>query len=210
MKAVSLVALSSLVLLCTSVSFAGTLYRYKDLNGSVVMSTTIPPEIVPKGYEVLNQTGRVLEVVPPALTDEEIKARDDEKQKQARLQREREEQKLMDEKLLKQYGTPEVAVNILKRRISSIDAEVSSRLVSIELSKKAIVKNEESAADFQRNGRAIPERFTRQIEQAQEDIVTAQNLITGLNASREDLLEEYSLIIERLVIVTGNPAPAYP
>ena len=42
------------------------LYRYVDRHGVTVLDRQgVPPEYVGKGYEVLNQRGRVVQTVPP-------------------------------------------------------------------------------------------------------------------------------------------------
>lgn len=49
------------------------LYRYVDSRGVTVLDTQgVPPEYVAKGYQILNQQGRVIQTVPPAPTAEEI------------------------------------------------------------------------------------------------------------------------------------------
>ena len=80
------------------------MYRYKDDQGRTVMSATVPPEIVPKGYDVLNAQGRIIETVAPALTAEQIRARDEAIEREKREEEERKAQELADQKLLKQYG----------------------------------------------------------------------------------------------------------
>ena len=52
---------------------AAELYRYVDDKGVTVLSRQgVPPEFIGKGYEVLNDQGRVLRVIPPAPTPEEF------------------------------------------------------------------------------------------------------------------------------------------
>ena len=58
-------------------------YRYKNSQGVTVMDSSIPPEYVNGGYEILSIGGKVLKVVPPALD-----AKEAEQQRQARLARE--------------------------------------------------------------------------------------------------------------------------
>ena len=41
------------------------LYRYRDAKGMVVIDDAVPPQFARNGYEVLNSSGQVIEVVPP-------------------------------------------------------------------------------------------------------------------------------------------------
>ncbi len=132
-----------------SSAHAGIMYRYKDDHGRAVMAATVPPEIVHKGYEVLNAQGRVVEKVPPALTAEQIRARDEAIEKKKREEEARKAQEAEDQRLLKQYGSPQTVVNLLKRRLSEIDSVIVSRQASIVANKNAITENEELAANAQ-------------------------------------------------------------
>lgn len=192
-----------------SSAHAGIMYRYKDGQGRTVMAATVPPEIVPKGYEVLNAQGRVVEKVPPALTAEQIRARDEAIEKKAREEEARKAQEAADQKLLKQYGTPETVVNLLKRRLSEIDAVIVSREASIEASKSSIAENEERAAEAQRNGRKVPLRVTQELEKSRADIAKAQSVIFEKKTDRQAITKEFSAIIQRLEVLTGKKAPDY-
>src|SRR5688572_1775938 len=51
-------------------SWGKVVYRYKNAQGITVMDSSIPPEYVSKGYEILSLGGKILKVVPPALVGE--------------------------------------------------------------------------------------------------------------------------------------------
>jgi len=70
------------------------MYRFKDDQGQTVLSNTLPREARSKGYEILNNSGRVIEKVPPPPTEEEIA----ERKRQKELERKRREQKKRQEK----------------------------------------------------------------------------------------------------------------
>lgn len=188
---------------------AGIMYRYKDGQGRTVMAATVPPEIVPKGYEVLNAQGRVVETVPPALTAEQIRARDEAIEKKKNQEEARKAREAEDQRLLKQYGSPETVVNLLKRRLSEIDSVINSRQASITAAQKNIAENEELAADAQRNGRAVPTRVTQALEKARGDIAKGHNVILEKKNDRQRILKEFSATIQRLELLTGKKAPEY-
>lgn len=52
------------------------LYRYVNDKGVVVLDRQgVPPQYIGKGYQVLNDQGRVIRTVPPAPTAEELRQR---------------------------------------------------------------------------------------------------------------------------------------
>ena len=61
----------AILLTLTPLVEAKQLYRYRNAEGSVVVDYQVPAESVGGGYEILNDKGVVIEVVPPEPTAEE-------------------------------------------------------------------------------------------------------------------------------------------
>ena len=59
-------------LLWGSVAVPAELYRYQNESGITVVDWAIPAAFVTDGYEVLNDSGQVVRVVPPAKTETEL------------------------------------------------------------------------------------------------------------------------------------------
>jgi len=94
-----------------SLSFAD-IYRYTDEQGTVVLDRQgVPPQYVDKGYQVLNEHGRVIRVVPRAPTAEEIKQMQAE---QARREN--------DERLLRLYSSAEDVGRAKQSKLREFDA----------------------------------------------------------------------------------------
>lgn len=201
--------LAALLLWSLSSVGAGMLYRYKNDSGNTVMARTVPPHIVPKGYEVLNAKGRVVEVVAPAMTAAEKQSRDDRLAKEAREEQERLDRLEADRILLRQYSAPDDAVALLTRRLGEVDIVIQSRTGSIEVEQKNIAQLEEKAADFQRNGKSVPKIVMNQISAAQSDIEVSRSIIEEKRRSRAALVEEFDQIITRLETLTGKKATDY-
>lgn len=192
-------------LLCFSYSAsAGVFYRYTDESGHTVMARTVPPHIVPSGYEVLSDKGRVIDVVAPALTEAEKKARDDLLAEQEREEQARKDRLEADRRLLRQYSGPDDAVALMRRRIGEIDSVIESRRATIEVAKKNIGELEEKAANFQRNGKSVPKIVLDQIAAEHNDIEVSRSVIAEKLKSRGDLVDHFEGEIERLEQLTGK------
>jgi len=76
---------SSLLALLIAVASpaAAEWYRYVNEDGVVVLSESIPPSLVHKGYEVLGDDGKVKRVVARELTPAERAAREAEKPRES-------------------------------------------------------------------------------------------------------------------------------
>jgi len=203
--------LLSAAALTFSLEVSAQLYRYVDENGRTVMSAIVPPHIVPKGYDVLSGQGRLIERVPPALSEEQIRVRDAKIEAERLAEIARKEQVVKDQKLLKQYGSADSAVHILKRRLAEIDSVLVSRRAAIAAAEKSIVENEKRAAESQRNGKAVPKRVTDDIAKARADIENSRHIIAERQETYQQVVAEFSEIVRRLEIVAGKKATiSYP
>ena len=66
-----MVVFVSLLLALPATAGGGTYYRYTNELGNTVVDDNVPPEHVKSGYEVLNEKGVVIKVVPRELSPEE-------------------------------------------------------------------------------------------------------------------------------------------
>ena len=78
------------------------LYKYTNEDGVTVLESHIPARYVKNGYSILSLDGRILEVVPRALTEKEIRERDRKLKEQERLDAQRREKEIAD--LRDSYG----------------------------------------------------------------------------------------------------------
>jgi len=116
-----------------ALSLVGTaeaaMYRYTDENGRMVISNTIPQEATKRGYDILGNNGRVVETIPPAPTDEEIAAREAEKQRQKELAAQQEQ----DRQLLKRYSHPDQAVRAMYRKTRELEGLIQLKRGNISV-----------------------------------------------------------------------------
>jgi len=99
--------------ICPVLASAAELYRYVDERGVVVLDRHgVPPQHISRGYQVLNEQGRVVREVPPAPTAEEF----------ARLQAKK-ARDASDAQLLRLYASVEDVERAETRKL----AELASR-----------------------------------------------------------------------------------
>ena len=103
------------------------LYRYKNEDGVTVLDSHVPARYVKNGYAILSLDGRILEVVPRALTDEEIRERDRKLAEEERLERLRREKEIADENLMRLYSTPADVVRARDTKLSSINGFITTQ-----------------------------------------------------------------------------------
>jgi len=192
---VSLFSSSALLLgLClfTPCSLADV-YRYTDANGTIVLSRQgVPPEYVDGGYQVLNEQGRVIKVVPKAPSAEERK------QIQAKQQAEQAQRK-KDEKLLRLYTHPDDVERAKQGRLHEFDVLISQVEEQLDPLKKKLGVLYEKLAGTRRNGEALDnEALIQQINQLKAEQQRIQMLIIKHEASRREAEEDFNAERARL------------
>jgi hypothetical protein len=175
-------------LLLSGLASGVELYRYVNDKGVVVINRLgVPPEFIAKGYEVLNEQGRVLQVVPPAPSMEERK----------RLVAEQARAK-SDAQLRRLYSTPEDVERARERKLDELDGLISlskGNLLSLRTQQANL---QSQAADHERAGRPVPDQLLAKIDalkgEQQEQLLS----IKRYNDAREQYRLAFDVDRDRL------------
>lgn len=143
---------------------AAELYRYLDRNGILVIDRQgVPPEYAGKGYDVLNEQGRVIRKVAPALPAAELD----------RQARER-QQAVIDGQLRKLYSNVEDVDRAKARKLTELDGLMQIKKANLEAARQLQSQLMEQAAVQQRNGQALPADLQARLDAAAADQVRLQ------------------------------------
>jgi len=189
---------------------AGQLYRYKNEQGNAVLNHTIPAEFVSKGYDILNEKGRLLKTVPPALTTQEIRVRDAAREQEKLRLIAKQKQDIIDHELKQLYSHPNDAVRILQRRVLDIHSVIQIKTRQIENNKKQILSEESAAAQRQRKGLNVTDKMLGKIDAFKKDITHAKADMEELTSELSKVQKEFDAKIKRLEVITGKEATDYP
>lgn len=129
------------------------LYRYVDSRGVTVLDRQgVPPEYVARGYEVLNAQGRVVQVVPPAPSAEEIH------QAQAKKA-----QASADAQLLNLYSNVDDVDRAKARKLAELDALIALAQGNLKSLTDQQASLQGQAADQERAGKPVPQSLIDQM-----------------------------------------------
>ncbi|EHK71691.1 hypothetical protein PPL19_08406 [Pseudomonas psychrotolerans L19] len=143
---------------------AAELYRYLDRNGTLVIDRQgVPPEYAGKGYDVLNEQGRVIRKVAPALPAAELD----------RQARER-QQAVVDGQLRKLYSNVEDVDRAKARKLAELDGLMQIKKANLEATRQLQSQLMEQAAVQQRNGQALPADLQARLDAAAADQLRLQ------------------------------------
>ncbi|CAD5106292.1 DUF4124 domain-containing protein [Zestomonas carbonaria] len=169
------------------------LYRYVNDKGVVVLDRQgVPPQYIGKGYEVLNEQGRVIRVVPPAPSPEEMKRQLAEK---ARAR--------SDAQLLRLYSTPEDVERAKVRKLAELDGLISVANGNLQSLRTQQANLQSQAADHERAGREVPAHLVSQIENLKSEQTHTQQDIRRYQTARQQAEASFDADRARLAELLG-------
>jgi hypothetical protein len=178
-KQVNVTTLKALVLALT-VGFiheaSANTYRYIDDRGRTVHGSTVPPQFVKNGYEVLNDNGQVIQVVPRALSAEERAAQESVRAQQLAEEAALREQQEADSLLMRLYRSPEDIERKRDERVVLLDGQLTAVVAALVKLEAEVTTTQESIDRLTAAGNQIPPQTqeTLRIRQQERDRMLAQ------------------------------------
>lgn len=179
---------------------SGAMYRYRNANGQIVVSSTLPPDAVQRGYEVLDRQGNLIKEVEAGPSPEDLEAMRAQKEKMREQQRQKQE----DERLLRLYAGPDDAIRARDRQIEALRLNIGYSRNNIDQVEEKLSEEISAAARFERQGREVPEQIQATIDRYQRQLQELNREVEGYKQDMQEVREEFAPIIKRLRVLTGE------
>ncbi len=187
-----LTACLALALLSSSLVSADNLYyRYPDVRGNIVIDSKVPPEAIPRGYDVIRVDGSVVKTVAPKLTEQEQREMARELEIAAARAEAEEKMRKWDESLLLRYSDPADIEVAKKRALHNIRVRISILESNLAVIKRQITKNQRDAAELEREGREVPQALSDTINDLRREAGAMEQQIAQRKVESEDVAENY-------------------
>jgi len=174
----------------------GALYRYVDSRGVTVLDRQgVPPEYIGKGYQVLNQQGRVIQTVPPAPTAEELRQR---QAAQARAD--------ADARLVSDYPSVAELDRARARKLAELDGLIALARNQIEALRVQQGSVQSQAADLERAGREVSPGILAQLQDVRNQRAATLQRVADLQRQRGVADQEFAALRVRLSELLGGEA----
>ncbi|BAU77260.1 DUF4124 domain-containing protein [Metapseudomonas furukawaii] len=184
----------SLGLLLPALAGAAELYRYVDDKGVTVLDRQgVPPEYIGKGYEVLNEQGRVVRVVPPAPSREEMQRQLDAKARAS-----------SDAKLLRLYTSVSDVDRALERKLAELDSLIGVARGNQQSLRAQQANLQSQAAESERAGREVPAHLVEQINNLRDQQKGLEADIARYEQDREAVRASYAADRARITELLGG------
>lgn len=192
------------LLLCVVDAAADELYRYRNAEGVLVIDYAVPPEFAAGGYEVLNSSGQVIEVVEAQKSPEETAA---DGQVPGLSAEELETQARLDRFLNTSYSAPEEISAARQRKLKQLAREIEIVETNLGDTSRQRARELERAANLQRAGQAIPQSVTVSLNKIAEQIEQGQQLLAQRRLEYAETEALYDGYDRRFRELRGLPVP---
>ncbi|MBT4522061.1 MAG: hypothetical protein HOC23_18840 [Halieaceae bacterium] len=180
---------------------AREMYRYVNDKGNVVIDYRIPSEYSNAGYEVLNNDGFVVRVVPPKASAQEVLDQEDRVQFEVDVAAEQERLRRWDESLLLRYSTLEDieaardrTLRELRVRVSILESNTRSLINQVE-------KYQADAADVERSGQAVGSQQLQAMKLLQSQIAATEQSIVDRELEIEEVQANFRKDLDRFTLL---------
>jgi len=177
---ISVIASTTLILLCASASAQHVYYRYINKEGVKVLDQSIPPEYAQSGYEVLNASGQVVKVVPPAPSEEELERNALERETQEKYAR-----------LKRRYSSSEAIESAKQRRLKNIDTNITVLKGNITSLNNHMDELMSQAANAERQGRKVPQHLLDKMQNTRDELAVAKELLGIRKHERQEVIDKF-------------------
>jgi len=185
---------------------AANSYRYRDNDGNTHIGYSIPPEFIPNGYEIRNDRGWVIEVVPPkAELDKQMAENLAEVQKRRAFVLQREKDKM----LLRHYSSAEDIERVRDRKLEEFNNFVAIQNGNIRAYKKRISELQTRAANIERAGRRIPNKILDNLKTLEKNIHDSETMIDAKLEEKAKVAAAFDKDIWRILELTGEAKAAH-
>ena len=183
-----------LIMLLPAWAGASELYRYLSDKGVVVLDRQgVPPQYIGKGYDVLDEQGRLLRTIPPAPTAEE----------RARLNQAK-AQASSDAQLLRLYSSLEDVDRARERKLTELDGVIAAARGNLQSLRTQQANLQSQAAELERAGRVVPESLLVQISNLKAEQVALLKDIVRFEEVRKQADAGFSADRARLAQLLGG------
>ncbi|SFN63868.1 DUF4124 domain-containing protein [Dokdonella immobilis] len=167
-------------------------YKWRDAEGNLHYTDSLPADAGVRGYEVINAQGIVVKRVEPAKTPEqrrEAKVAAD----AARAEKDAaERQQRADQQLLAANPTEKDLIETHRQQLEMIDLQLSSQHATLESLERSLTDLLGRAAALERSDRPVPAKLAGQIGDLRRNIETQHALIERRKVERESTVKDFA------------------
>jgi DNA repair exonuclease SbcCD ATPase subunit len=189
---------------------ASKIVCWTDQQGRRACGDRVPPQYAKQERQVYDEAGRLIETLPRQKTFEEA---EDEQRRAAELEARRkraQEQAAYDRFLLTTFTSVAELEKTRDTRLATLDGRLGLAEESLEQNEKGIEQLKAQIADAEVEGRKVPGRLARQLQEFEQNLESNRLAVAKLREERETIRSKFHDDIDRYRALTGKAEPPLP
>lgn len=178
---------------------ADNLYRYRNTEGNLVIDYAVPPAYVANGYEILSESGRVLEVVEPQKDPADMEPDEVRRSKSSQAMHQKQE----DQMLLRTYSELMELESAMERKLTQLDREIEIIRSNMEKNELALNTSREQAANYQLGGRSIPKSLLKNMDEQIHERRDGKQMLVVRQQEHQGTKDRYLGYLDRFKELRG-------
>lgn len=197
MKIIKMILFGSALAVCNAAYSEPHYYRYKDTDGKLVITNTMPADKARLGYEMIDSNGRVLKKFEGELTAEDIENLK-KKQKEMMTEKQRnQQQREYDLSLMRRYSFVTDIEAEKKRKIEELKATLSIVSGNLHGVRGDLETEYARAANFERQGKRLPDDIKKRIAEIEKSVSSTEELYKQREKELQKTTDDYDKAIQR-------------
>ena len=181
--------IAALLCLSTAAGAVGTPssfhYRWHDAQGGLHYSDSIPPDVVPLGYDIVDDNGFLVRHVERQKTPAERAAADAEAARVAAVQRAAQNQASADRQLLASYRSEAELREAQQAKLAQMQQSIDTTQSNLRGQEQNLTELLAHAADLERSGKPVPPELRKRLADQRQSVADERNQVTHLQSERE-------------------------
>lgn len=182
----TLLSFASLCLLAPwDASAQGVRYKWRDADGNLHYSDSLPANAGKFGYDVISAQGVLMKRVEPAKTAEELAVANATAAKQRKAQLDAEARDRNNQQLLAGYPTENDLVQSHRQQLEMLQQTIKSAELGLQSQERSLADQLGVAADYERDGKPVPAKLANEIGEIRTMIEAQHGVISRRRADLE-------------------------
>jgi len=149
------------------------------------------------------------EIAPP-LTEAELKAREQNREREELARKQLEEQQRRDQQLLATYAIEDDIILTRDRKISDFEAQINASQETLKSLRASLAKLQKQASEEQRTAKQVSPQTAKTIANNEAQIAKHELYVEKMHKEQEAMRVQYQTELERFRELKRKPLPAVP
>jgi len=182
-------------------SQAKNYFRIVTNSGKTLIKETLTPEEAQAGYDIISESGRLIKIVAPALSEEDYALMSESQKLELQQKKKAEEEAQYNLNLLLKYTSIEDLQAERRRKLGEFDSNINILRGNLSVLRENSERQRARAATIERNDSAIPQKLKENIQDIEREMNETSASIVTREKEKQAASLKYDKDAERLQLL---------